>query len=76
MSGQLTMREYTNRDGEKRMSAEVKVSEIEFVSGGNREASQSGASEHSGSAPAPRSTAPASSAPRASSPETDDDMPF
>ena len=73
VTGQLTLREYTNRDGEKRISADVKVGEIEFVGGGNREQTQ-GSSDYSSSAPAASSRPAAASAPH--SPETDDDMPF
>jgi single-strand DNA-binding protein len=72
VTGQLTLREYTNRDGEKRISADIKVGEIEFV-GGNREQSQASSSEYSNSS-APANSRPAASA--QSTPETDDDMPF
>lgn len=36
VTGQLTLREYTNKDGEKRISPEVRVDQIEFVSDGKK----------------------------------------
>jgi single-strand DNA-binding protein len=62
ITGQLTLREYTNRDGVKAISAEIKVGEIEFI-GGKKEGG--------GSAPAQSRPAPAQSRP-----ETDEDLPF
>ena len=62
VTGQLTLREYTTREGEKRISPEVSVDQLEFISGGER------------NGPTVQSSAPAADAP--STPETDDDMPF
>jgi single-strand DNA-binding protein len=36
ISGELTAREYTTRDGEKKTSLDVKVSSIDFVGGGKK----------------------------------------
>lgn len=37
VTGQLTLREYTNKDGEKRISPEVRVEQIDFASSGKKE---------------------------------------
>lgn len=66
VSGQLTLREYTNRDGEKRISSDVRVNELEFTGSGN------GASQQNTDVPAPASQQNKA----ASSPETEEDMPF
>ena len=68
VTGQLSLRKYTDRDGVERISPDVRISEIEFVS----DRGAQGGSEGGYSAPANSSepkTAPAS-------PETEDDMPF
>lgn len=69
VTGQLTLREYTKRDGTKGTSAEVKVAEVEFI-GGKKEEGGGGGGAYESSAPR--------SAPRqaAQTPETSDDLPF
>jgi single-strand DNA-binding protein len=71
ITGQLTLREYTNKEGQKGVSAEVRVDQLEFVSGGG-DGSNSGSSY----APPVASQSRPSSSDVASTPETDDDMPF
>jgi single-strand DNA-binding protein len=62
--GELTLREYTNKEGVKKISPEVRVSSIDFCSGTKE-------GEKSESAPAP-----AAPQKKQYSPEVDDDMPF
>jgi len=71
VTGQLTLRKYTDREGVERMSPEIRVDQLEFAGGG----SNSGGGGDSYSAPASNASAGTASAPPAS-PETDDDMPF
>lgn len=65
ITGELTLRKYTDREGVERWSPDVNVNQLDFVGGnpnGQNGGGQEGASQ---SAPAP-----------APSPETDEDMPF
>jgi single-strand DNA-binding protein len=71
VTGQLTLREYTTKEGEKRISPEVRVDQLEFVAGGDQ---QGGGGGSYGSAPAQSSGAAPTAAPTTA--ETDDDMPF
>ena len=71
VTGQLTLREYTTKEGEKRISPEVRVDQLEFVSGGD---AQAGGSPYGGAPAASHNAAPAAPAPATA--ETDDDMPF
>lgn len=72
VTGQLSLREYTNKEGEKRISPDIRVAELEFF-GSERSSEPQNTSSPSASAPS-NSTVPA--APAASTPETEDDMPF
>lgn len=63
ITGQLTLREYTNAEGQKRISPDIRVGELEFFNTGH------GADHQNSSS----SSAPATPA---STPETEDDMPF
>jgi single-strand DNA-binding protein len=71
VTGQLTLREYTTKEGEKRISPEVSVDQLDFVSGGDNQ----GDGNAYGGAPATNQNA-APAAPAPASAETDDDMPF
>lgn len=62
ITGELSLRKFTDRDGNERLSPEVNVNQLDFVSGGQDRPMDGG------SAPAPQA-APAT-------PATDDDMPF
>jgi single-strand DNA-binding protein len=73
VTGQLTLREYTNRDGEKRTSADVRVSDLEIIS---RPGDGQQSSESQGSYSSSNSNSSATSTPAASTPENDEDMPF
>ena len=73
VTGQLTLREYTNRDGEKRISPDIRVGEIEFFN------TDRGGSDHQNAPPHQSANDSSSSTPATSStstPETEDDMPF
>jgi single-strand DNA-binding protein len=69
VTGQLTLRDYTNKEGEKRISADIRVGEIEFFNT-DRSPEQQSSPDNDSSSPA---SVPA---PAASTPETKDDMPF
>ena len=71
VTGQLTLKEYTTKEGEKRISPEVSVDQLDFVSGGDN---QGGDNTYGGAPAANQNAAPAAPAP--ASAETDDDMPF
>jgi single-strand DNA-binding protein len=62
--GQLSLRKFTDREGVERISPDVRVSEIEFVRGGQGD-SPSAPAASTGAASTPPATA-----------ETEDDMPF
>ncbi len=64
ITGELSLRKFTNNDGVEKTSAEVKVDQLDFISGGD------GGSNSDYDSPAPANQA----AP--SSPETDEDLPF
>ena len=36
ITGQLTLRKYTNKEGQEKLSPEVRVEQLEFVSGGGK----------------------------------------
>lgn len=71
VTGQLSLKEYTTKDGEKRISPEVTVDQLEFIAGAD---AQAGGSSYGGAPAASNNTAPAAPAPTTA--ETDDDMPF
>jgi single-strand DNA-binding protein len=69
VTGQLTLRDYTNKEGEKRISPDIRVGEIEFFNTDRSSEQQS--------SPGNESSSPASApVPATSTPETKDDMPF
>lgn len=68
VTGQLSLRKYTDREGVEKMSPEIRVSELEFIS--DRGAQGGG----DGGYAAPASNSAPQAAP--ASPETEDDMPF
>lgn len=67
VTGQLSLKKFTDREGAERLSPDIRVNEVEFVRGGN-----SGGDSYA-STPA---ASGAATTPPASSPETEDDMPF
>jgi single-strand DNA-binding protein len=69
VTGQLSLRKFTDREGVERISPDIRVSEIEFA--GDRASGQGGSETYSAPASTPKTQ---SSAPV--SPETEDDMPF
>jgi single-strand DNA-binding protein len=67
ITGELSLRKFTGNDGVEKTSAEVKVDQLDFISGGD------GGSNTEFSAPTPAAQAAPSNS---SSPETDEDLPF
>jgi single-strand DNA-binding protein len=65
VTGELSLRKYNANDGAERTSAEVKVDQLDFISGGEG----GGGGGSSDFNPPAQSQAPAS-------PETDEDLPF
>ena len=74
VEGTLTMREYTDKEGNTRTSLDVRGSDIQFISSA-ADGEQSPARANATSAPAPRREAPARPAP-APAPVDEDDIPF
>ena len=69
VTGQLSLRKFTDREGVERISPEVRISELEFA--GDRNFSGDGGDSYStpSTQSGPATTPPAT-------PETEDDMPF
>lgn len=61
ITGELTLRTYTNKDGVEKMSPDVNISHLDFLSGDKEESDSAPSAPSGGSKP---------------SPETDEDMPF
>ena len=67
ISGELTIREYTDREGQKKFSLEVRINELTLI--GGKQSSQ-------GSAPQDYSPPPAKDKPKPSFDDLDSDIPF
>lgn len=74
VTGELTMRPFTGRDGQEKMSANIRVNEVDFVGGGSGAGGNSGGGYGGGGGRQTQSAPQA--APRVESPENDDEMPF
>lgn len=74
VEGTLTLREYTDKEGNARTSLDVRGSDIQFISSA-ADGEQQPARASATSAPAPRREAPARPAP-APAPVDEDDIPF
>ena len=70
ITGELTLRKYTDRDNIERWSPDVNVNQLDFVGGNPNSQGAQGGSQEEGAAQASPAPAPAPS------PETDEDMPF